>query len=120
MQALKSETKNRGFITWVILSLAVSNSTALGQIQTYNLVSEFSDQSNPSRVWSCGKTSAAAATFDMFTTKMTGAWVEGCFPFRGSTACAHAVSYNDGTLILNWATSVSRSSAWASSAATRI
>src|SRR6266508_4617070 len=102
MRILVSEMKTWGFIKLAIVNLAVLNFTAVGQIHTYNLVSEFSDQSNPSGVWSYGKTSSGAATFDIFTTKVTGAWADGCFLYRGSTVCAPAVSYNDGTQILNW------------------
>jgi len=73
MQTLKSETKSWGFIKWVMLGLAVFNLTALGQIQTYNLVSEFSDRSNPSGVWSYGYKSTNGI-FTLYPTNYGGAW----------------------------------------------
>src|SRR5260370_39347361 len=73
MQTLKSETKSWGFIKLVILGLAFFNFTALGQIQTYNIVSGFSDQSNPSGVWSYGYKSTNAS-FTLYPTNYGGAW----------------------------------------------
>ncbi len=86
----------RGRLLAILLGLAGAHFQSSAQIAIYDVVAGFSDEFNPTGLWSYGETTKGGSSFDLLNGQGTNSWTGGCSFWRDSWFCYPRVALTDG------------------------